>query len=98
MPIKYQVNFTPSAADDLDYFNAFEQRIILAAINSFLSEDAHIETKRRKRLKPNPLAPWELKQDVYRIFFEIVDKTVDILAIGYKDHNDLYIRGKKATL
>jgi mRNA-degrading endonuclease RelE of RelBE toxin-antitoxin system len=96
--MKYEINFTPKAEGDLGYFKAYEQRNIVAAISSFLTTDAHIETKKRKRLEPNQISPWELKQDKYRIFFDIIDTTVDILAIGYKDHNDLYIQGRKVSL
>lgn len=96
--MRYQIAFSPNAAGDFDYFAAYEQRIIMAAIKSFLVEDAHIPTKKRKPLKQNVIAPWELKQDSYRIFYDIVDDVVDIIAIGYKDHNDLYIRGKKVVI
>ena len=94
----FHINLTPNAADDLDYFDAHEQRIIMAAVHTYLVHDAHIPTKRRKQLEANPIASWELKQDNYRIFYDIVDDTVDILAIGYKDHNDLFIRGRKVSI
>jgi len=96
--VKFRINLTPNAADDLDYFNAYAQRVIMAAINTYLIADAHVQTKRRKRLEDNPIAPWELKKDRYRIFYDIVDLTVDILAIGYKDHNDLFIRGRRIII
>jgi mRNA-degrading endonuclease RelE of RelBE toxin-antitoxin system len=61
--------------------------------------DATIETKRRKKLDPNHIAPWELRIDHYRIFYAIEQTTlIKMVAIGYKDHNDLYIRGKKVDL
>ena len=94
----FHINLTPSAADDLDYFDAYEQRVIMAAIHSYLIHDAHVPTKRRKRLEANPIASWELKKGKYRIFYDIVGDTVDILAIGYKDHNDLFIRGRSVRL
>jgi mRNA-degrading endonuclease RelE of RelBE toxin-antitoxin system len=96
--MKFQPTLSPSAAEDLDYFSAFEQRVIMAAINTFLMDDAHVETKRRKRLEQHPIAPWELKRGKYRIFYDIVNTNVEILAIGYKDHNDLFIRGKKVAI
>jgi len=60
------------------------------AVHTYLVHNAHIPTKRRKQLEANPIAPWELKKDKYRIFYDIIGDTVDILAIGYKDHNDLF--------
>ena len=94
----FQINLTPNAADDLNYFDAYEQRSIMAAVHTFLLRDAHIPTKRRKQLESNPIASWELKKDNYRIFYDIIDDTVDILAIGHKDHNDLLIRGRKVRI
>jgi mRNA interferase RelE/StbE len=94
----FYINLTPNAADDLDYFDAYEQRSIMAAVHTYLVHDAHIPTKRRKQLKANPIASWELKKDTYRIFYDIIDDTVDILAIGYKDHNDLFIRGRSMSI
>ena len=61
--------------------------------------DATTETKRRKKLDPNRIAPWELRIDHYRIFYDSENTAViKVVAIGYKDHNDLYIRGKKVEL
>jgi mRNA-degrading endonuclease RelE of RelBE toxin-antitoxin system len=96
--MQFLVTLSPSAAEDLDYFSAFEQRVIMAAIHRFLTTDARIETKRRKRLQDNPIAPWGLKRGNYRIFYDILDPNVDMLAIGYKEHNDLFIRGRKVAL
>jgi mRNA-degrading endonuclease RelE of RelBE toxin-antitoxin system len=94
----FHINLTSSAADDLDYFDAYEQRIIMAAVHTYLVHNAHIPTKRRKQLQSNPIAPWELKKDKYRIFYDIIDDTVDILAIGYKEHNALFIRGRRVSI
>ena len=94
----FHINLTSSAADDLDYFDAYEQRIIMAAVHTYLVHDAYIPAKRRKQLESNTIAPWELKKDKYRIFYDIIDDTVDILAIGYKDHNDLFIRGRRVSI
>lgn len=94
----FRINLTPGAADDLDYFDAYAQRIIMSAIRTYLMHDANVPTKRRKQLESNPIAPWELKKDKYRIFYDIIGDTVDILAIGYKEHNELFIRGRKAHI
>jgi mRNA-degrading endonuclease RelE of RelBE toxin-antitoxin system len=92
------VEFSPDAEEDLDHFTAFEQRIIMAAIKKYLSIDAHVETKRRKPLQANPIASWELKREPYRIFYDITGNRVDVLAIGYKEHNELFIRGRRVDL
>ena len=93
--MKFDVRFVPGADEDLDRYNAREQKIILDAIGEFLETDADVETRRRKRLRPNPLAPWELRIGDYRVFYEIrVQGLVRVLAVGHKVHNKLFIRGQ----
>ena len=95
----YRIDLTPSAEIDLWYYSAHDQRIILDAINSHLNHDPEIESKRRKRLRDNPLASWELRVGDYRAFYRIEEHaTVAIAAIGHKEHNDLIIRGRKTDL
>ena len=52
----------------------------------------------RKPLEPNQLGSWELRIDRYRVFYDVENDTVYVTAVGYKEHNDLYIRGKKVVL
>jgi hypothetical protein len=49
-------------------------------------------------MRPNPLAPWELRLGNLRVYFDIVtdpDPVVLVLAVGIKDRDVLRI-GKKA--
>jgi mRNA-degrading endonuclease RelE of RelBE toxin-antitoxin system len=97
--MQFTVLILPGADADLTFFRAHEQRIILTGSATYLVADATIETKRRKRLDPNHIAPWELRIDHYRIFYAIENAPlVKVVAIGSNDHNDLYIRGKKVDL
>jgi len=94
----YTVNITPDAHEDIRYFKAYERRIITRGIRTFLTRDAIVETNRRKPLEPNQLGSWELRIDEYRIFYDVEDTVVYVTTVGYKDHIDLYIRGRKVTL
>ena len=97
--MRYEVKFVRSADGDVASYAAHERRLILDGIGRHLEVDADVETRRRKRLRPNPLAPWELRMGPYRVFYEIRDDSiVRVLAVGHKDHNDLYIRGRKVEL
>jgi len=52
-------------------------------------------------LRPNPVAPWELRVGDLRIFYEVsaeTPPTVDILAVGRKDGNILRIAGEEIEL
>lgn len=97
--MKFDVKLVESADKDLDYYKAYEQRFILKSIFKFLEVDANIETKKRKPLRPNPIAPWELRIGNYRVFYAITEeRLVRVLAIGNKEHNELFIRGERVEL
>jgi len=97
--MKFEVRLVPSADKDLDHYGAREQAIILESIATFLGTDANVETKKRKPLRPNPLAPWELRIGEYRVFYEVREPTlVRVLAVGHKDHNELFIRGQRIEI
>jgi len=96
--MRFEVEFVPSADQDLESYTVREQRIILDAIAEFLETDANVESKRRKQMRPNPLAPWELRIGGYRVFYEIREGLVRVLAIGHQVHNELFIRGQKVEI
>ena len=97
--MKFVLTATPSADSDLEYYKAFEQRVIVEAIKVHLAIDAHVETNRRKRLAQHPLASWELRVGKYRVFYELAEQaTVKIVAVGHKEHNELFLRGKRVEL
>lgn len=94
----YSVNITPDARQDIRFFKAYERRIISSGIRTFLTRDVLVETNRRKPLEPNQLGTWELRIEQYRVFYDVEGDTVYVTAVGYKQHNDLYIRGRKVII
>ncbi len=95
----FSVRLTDSAKEDLDFFRKNKRRFISDGIALFLTYDANVETKRRKPLRPNRIAQWELRVDNYRVFYDFErDDMVKVIAVGHKDHNDLFIRGRKVEL
>jgi mRNA-degrading endonuclease RelE of RelBE toxin-antitoxin system len=90
------VAFTPSAERDLRHFRKIDQKLILDAVQLQLVHEPVTETTNRKRLKPNPLGPWELRIGDFRVFYspDVEAKTVSVGAVGVKEHNTLYIRGE----
>jgi len=97
---RFSLDLVASARDDLRFFQKFEQQLILDAIERQLSTEPLIPTRNRKLLRPNRLATWELRVDRYRIFYnvEIDNGVVSVKAIGWKEHNTLFIRGKEYVL
>jgi mRNA-degrading endonuclease RelE of RelBE toxin-antitoxin system len=97
--VPFQIAFTPGAEADLAHFKAVDQRVIVDAIRIHLTTDATSESRRRKRLTANPLAPWELRIGDHRVFYLVEGgSTATILAVGVKVHNELFIRGRKVEL
>lgn len=94
----FSVDITSTARGDLRYFRAYEQRIITDGIRTYLTSEADTETNKRKQLEPNAIATWELRIDHYRVFYDINEMQVYVIAIGYKAHNDFYIRGRRVVL
>jgi len=97
--MKFNIEVGKSANDDLNYYDKFDQRIIVKAIIKYLQTDVNIDSRKRNQLRSNPIAPWELRLGKYRIFYEIKEiQEVRVLAIGHKEHNELFIRGKKVEI
>lgn len=96
--MRFNITFTRSSSRDLAHFRAFEQRVIVDAIKSRLLTEAGTESRNRKPLRPNELATWELRIGAFRVFYDIDDDEVKIIAIGEKARSDLYIRGKRVEL
>ena len=65
-----------------------------------LTYEPHVETRRRKRLRSNPLAPWELRIGNLRVFYDVYEKPAEvrIVAVGRKRGNKLFIAGQEIPL
>jgi mRNA-degrading endonuclease RelE of RelBE toxin-antitoxin system len=96
----YRIEITTEAKGDLSYYTAFERKIIVSGVREQLTHQPHVETKNRKPLRDNLLAPWELRVGKYGVFYEVDDtaRMVSIVSIGHKEHNVLLIRGQEVQL
>lgn len=97
---QYQIEVTESARDDLSVYTVFERKTIASAMRAPLTYQPMIETRQRKKLRDNPVASWELRVGKHRVFYEIDERSrkVTIIAVGHKEHNILFIRGKEVQL
>lgn len=97
----YRTRFAESAEEHFAQLTARQQVIVLDTIKVQLRYEPLRETRNRKRLRPNPLAPWELRVGALRVFYEVdADEAdlVNILAIGVKRGNRLFIAGKEIKI
>ena len=92
--MKFRIEYAPPALSHLKALTPRQQMIVLDGVNSYLSVDPMVETRRRKPMRPNPLAPWELRLGNLRVYFDAVrepEPVVVVLAIGIKDRNAVRI-------
>ncbi len=96
----YQVRITPEAVDDLRRLRKHQSKRILDELERQLTVQPAIETRNRKRLRPNQFAEWELRIDRFRIFYDVDEPTqsIKIVAVGYKRGSQIYIRDEEIQL
>lgn len=97
----YTVEFARSVERHLRVLTALERTTILDAIGRQLLHEPLKETRHRKPLRPNPIAPWELRVGQLRIFYDVTGAesgVVRILAVGRKRRNVLVVGDKEIRL
>jgi len=75
--------------------------MVFDAVDDQLAHEPAVETRNRKPMRPNPLAPWELRIGELRVYYEIAEdpeQVVTIVAVGVKDRNRVLIGGKEIKL
>jgi len=95
--LAYVIEYSPEAEDHLQEFTARQQRIVMEAVDRQLLNQPDVETRNRKPMRPNPVAPWELRIGNLRVYYEMNDEpeaTVTILAIGVKERDRVRIGGE----
>ena len=70
-------------------------------VDEQLAHQPTLPTRKRKVLRANPIAPWELRLGDIRVFYEVQEEPepqVIVKAVGMKRHNDLWIGEEKIEL
>ena len=98
----FEIELTPDATDDLATFRKYDQQRLLTQVEEQFAHEPFVETRQRKRLRPNRLAEWELRVGEFRVFYDVVvdddSKTVRVVAIGVKQGNRLFVHGEQFEL
>jgi mRNA-degrading endonuclease RelE of RelBE toxin-antitoxin system len=97
----FRIEYDPATEDHLAAFTAREAVIVLVTVSRQLIHQPTVVTRNRKPLRPNPLAPWELRIGDLRVYYDVQDEpeaVVTIRAVGVKDRNRLRIAGKEFPL
>jgi mRNA-degrading endonuclease RelE of RelBE toxin-antitoxin system len=96
----FEIEFTPEARDDLRTLKKNEQVELVAAVQVQLQYEPTVETRNRKRLRPNEVAGWELRVGKFRALYNVDEdaQKVRIEVIGFKIGNVLFVRDKRREL
>ena len=100
-PRRYAIELTREADEHLAALATPERKRVLDSLERRLGHEPTVETRNRKRLRPNPVAPWELRIGHLRVYFDVEDEprlVVRILAVGVKVRNRVRIGGDEVEL
>lgn len=91
----FTLRFTKSAWKDLGFLRKSEQQTIVGAVEEQLVHEPSKETRNRKPLRPDDLSKRNCGGE-FRVFYDVAEHTKKTLvkAVGWKEHNKLFIRGK----
>ena len=92
---QYKITITEDAERQLRALPVRDQRILEAAILSRLQHQPTRPTKAIKRLRPNPLAEFELRAGDLRALYNVEEEEVVILIAGRKVGNKLIVEGEE---
>ena len=97
----YRIEYSPPAEDHLRALTARQRVIVLDTVDEQLPHEPTVETKHRKPMRPNPVAPWELRIDNLRVYYDVEEapeKIVKVRAVGIKTRNRVRIGGEVVDL
>jgi len=97
----YTVIYSPEAVDHLSALPKAEQVTVIDQSEQQLTHQPTLPTRKRKVLRPNTLAPWQLRLGDVRVFYEVQEDPapiVNIKAVGKKVHNELWVGGERIVL
>lgn len=83
----YRIELADEADEHMAGLSAGERSMLVAAIEQQLVHQPALETRNRKPMRPNPIAPWELRVAHLRVYYEVSDDpapVVTVRAIGIK--------------
>jgi mRNA-degrading endonuclease RelE of RelBE toxin-antitoxin system len=95
--LAYRIEYSPESEAHLRYLTARQQAIVLDTVDEQLMYQPIVETKNRKPMRLNLLAPWELRIGDLRVYYDVEEEpeaVVYINAVGIKERNQVCIAGE----
>jgi len=92
--VAYRIGYSPEAETHLRALTAGQRSTVLDAVDERLAHEPAVETRNRKPMRPNPVAPWELRIGTLRVYYDVQEEpeqVVKVRAVGIKYRNRLRI-------
>ena len=70
----YRIEYSPNVEDHFRILTARQRKAILDAVDRQLVHQPTVETRNRKPMRPNPVAPWELRIGSLRVYYDVEDR------------------------
>jgi mRNA-degrading endonuclease RelE of RelBE toxin-antitoxin system len=95
--LPYLIEYSPDAEQHLRFLTARQRTVVLDTVDEQLIHQPTVETRNRKPMRPNPLAPWELRIGKLRVYYDVdaePEQVVYIRAVGVKERDCIRIAGE----
>jgi mRNA-degrading endonuclease RelE of RelBE toxin-antitoxin system len=99
--LPYTIEYSRETFDHLRALTARDRSLVLDEIDAQLRHQPTTETRNRKRMRPNSLAPWELRIGALRVYYDVEEAPepkVLVRAVGIKERNRVLIGRKEIEL
>ena len=86
----YRIEYSPDVEYHLRVLTSRQRNAVLDAVERQLVHEPTVETKNRKPMRPNPIAPWELRIGSLRGYYDVEESPeskVAVRAVGIKEGN-----------
>jgi mRNA-degrading endonuclease RelE of RelBE toxin-antitoxin system len=99
--LAFAIENSPDVEDHLRVLTPRQRATVLDEVDPQLLHEPDVETRNRKPMRPNPIAPWELRIGDLRVYYDMEhdpSKRVLIRAVGVKIRNIVRIGGQEIQL
>lgn len=99
--IVFEVEYSPDAEIHLRALTARERATVLDEVEVQLARQPDVETRNRKPMRPNPVAPWELRIGNLRVYYDVEhvpESRVLVRAVGRRIRNAVRIGRQEMSL
>jgi mRNA-degrading endonuclease RelE of RelBE toxin-antitoxin system len=99
--LPYRIEYSPVTERHIRVLTARQRAVLFDAVDEQLAHEPAVETRNRKPMRPNPVAPWELRIGELRVYYNVEEepeRRVTILAVGVKERNRVLIGGQEVEL